>query len=202
MRWQGPHGSAPRPRRHPGICSGLPQEIARQAGCVYLTMVGQPTRWEDLHAIRLVIIVSAVLSVALVGSAVLVAPSANALSEHQARKDARQFVGYWMGIDPLDGGDSRRGITRNDDGTFSMIGRDTVFSLCDDTDRAVITLSDGIVVDSALVGDLVITCLNDGSIVTLNARYDVLDRNIVSETVTRQEGEFVDEIIFHRVSDR
>jgi hypothetical protein len=153
---------------------------------------------------RLVIIVSAVLSVALVGSAVLVAQSANALSEHQARKawNARQFVGYWMGIDPLDGGDSRRGITRNDDGTFSMIGRDTVFSLCDDTDRAVITLSDGIVVGSALVGDLVISCLNDGSTVTLNARYDVLDRNIVSETVTSQEGEFVDEIIFHRVSDR
>jgi hypothetical protein len=153
---------------------------------------------------RLVIIVSAVLSVALVGSAVLVAQSANALSEHQARKawHARQFVGYWMGIDPLDGGDSRRGITRNDDSTFSMIGRDTVFSLCDDTDRAVITLSDGVVVGAALVGDLVITCLNDGSTVTLNARYDVLDRNIVTETVTSQDGEFVDEIIFHRVSDR
>ena len=153
---------------------------------------------------RLVIIVSAVLSVALVGSAVLVAQSANALSEHRARDawHARQFVGYWMGIDPLDGGDSRRGITRNDDGTFSMIGRDTVFSLCDDTDRAVITLNDGIVVGAALVGDLVITCLNDGSTVTLNARYDVIGRNIVSETVTSQDGEFVDEIIFHRVSDR
>jgi len=153
---------------------------------------------------RCLIIVSAVLSVALVGSAILVAPSASASGEHQARTawEARQFVGYWMGIDPLDGGDSRRGITKNRDGTFSMIGRDTVLSLCDDTDRGVITLSDGIIVGSELVGDLVITCLNDGSTVNLNARYDVLDRNIIRETVTSQDDELVDEIIFHRVSDR
>ena len=153
---------------------------------------------------RCLIIVSAVLSVALVGSAILVAPSASASGEHQARTawEARQFVGYWMGIDPLDGGDSRRGITKNRDGTFSMIGRDTVLSLCDDTDRGVITLSDGIIVGSELVGDLVITCLNDESTVNLNARYDVLDRNIIRETVTSQDGELVDEIIFHRVSDR
>jgi len=153
---------------------------------------------------RCLIIVSAVLSVALVGSAILVAPSASASGEHQARTawKARQFVGYWMGIDPLDGGDSRRGITKNRDGTFSMIGRDTVLSLCDDTDRGVITLSDGIIVGSELVGDLVITCLNDGSTVNLNARYDVLDRNIIRETVTSQDDELVDEIIFHRVSDR
>ena len=153
---------------------------------------------------RCLIVVSAVLSVALVGSAILVAPSASASGEHQARTawEARQFVGYWMGIDPLDGGDSRRGITKNRDGTFSMIGRDTVLSLCDDSDRGVITLSDGIIVGSELVGDLVITCLNDGSTVNLNARYDVLDRNIIRETVTSQDGELVDEIIFHRVSDR
>jgi hypothetical protein len=29
-----------------------------------------------------------------------------------------------MGIDPLDGGDSRRGITTNDDWTFAVIGRE------------------------------------------------------------------------------
>jgi hypothetical protein len=153
---------------------------------------------------RLAIIVSAVLSVVFVGSAILVAQSADALSEHRARETgiARQLVGYWMGIDPLDGGDSRRGFTRNPDGTLSMIGRDTVFSLCDDTDRGVITLRDGMVVGSSLVGDLVITCLNNGSIVALDARYEFIDRNIVRETVTSQDGEFVDEIIFHRVSER
>ena len=84
-----------------------------------------------------------------------------------------------------------------------MIGRDTVFTLCDDTDRAVISLRDGVVAGGALVGELVIDCLNTGSSVTLDARYDLLDKNIVSETLTRQDGgELVDRIIFHRVSER
>jgi hypothetical protein len=149
---------------------------------------------------HVVIIVSAALLIAGGGSAVLVA---HAASGDKARhgSNARQFVGYWMGIDPLDGGDSRRGITRNEDRTFSVIGRDTVFTLCDGTDRAIVTVGDATVIGSALVSDdLVISCTNDASTVRLRVRYDVIDRNIVRETVTTQAGEPVDEIIFHRVS--
>ena len=93
---------------------------------------------------RIVLIGSVVLLLAGLGSAVLVARAANASNGEQARVGPRgqQFVGYWMGVDPLDGGDARRGITRNPDGTFSVIGRDTVFTLCDNTDRALITLHD------------------------------------------------------------
>lgn len=106
-----------------------------------------------------------------------------------------------MGIDPLDGGDSRRGITVNDNGTFSVIGRDTVFTLCDGTDRAIITANDAQVVVSALVSDnLVINCTNNNSTVKLKVRYDIIDKNIVRETVTTQSGDPVDKIIFHRVS--
>lgn len=154
---------------------------------------------------RLAIIVSAALLAAGVGSATLVAQAANTSSGHKARKvsGARQFVGYWMGIDPLDGGDSRRGITRNDDRTFSVIGRDTVFTLCDNTDRAIVTVSDAVVAGPALVSEnLVITCTNTGSTIRLKVRYDVIDRDIVRETVTTQGGEPVDEIIFHRLSRR
>ncbi len=115
----------------------------------------------------------------------------------------RRFVGYWMGIDPLDGGDSRRSISRNADGTFSMIGRDTVFTLCDNTDRAVITVSDGVVVNSALTSDnLIITCFNTGATVPLKVRYEIVDTNIIREITTQQGGTPVDEIIFHRVSER
>jgi hypothetical protein len=155
--------------------------------------------------LRLAIIVSAVLLVVGGGSAVLVAHAASSSSGQKAAKasSGRQFVGYWMGIDPLDGGDSRRGITRNDDRTFSVIGRDTVFTLCDGTDRAIVTVSDAVVAGSALVSDnLVINCTGNGSTVRLKVRYDVIDRNIVRETVTTQAGEPVDEIIFHRVSER
>jgi hypothetical protein len=77
---------------------------------------------------HLAIVVCVALLAAGLGSAVLVAHAANTSSGHRADNvaSARQFVGYWMGIDPLDGGDSRRGITRNNDRTFSVIGRDTV----------------------------------------------------------------------------
>ena len=114
----------------------------------------------------------------------------------------RQFVGYWMGIDPLDGGDSRRGITVNDNRTFSVIGRDTAFTLCDGTDRAIITADDAKITVSALVSDnLVINCTNNNSNVKLKVRYDVIDKNILRETVTTQNGDPVDKIIFHRVSE-
>jgi hypothetical protein len=154
---------------------------------------------------RLVIIVSTVMLLAGVGSALLVAHAADTSSGPGARHEssARQFVGYWMGIDPLDGGDSRRGITMNADRTFSVIGRDTAFTLCDGTDRAIIAVGDAALVGSALVSDdFVITCTNTRSTVELRVWYDAIDRNIVRETVTTQRGEPVDEIIFHRVSQR
>ena len=62
-----------------------------------------------------------------------------------------------------------------------------MFTLCDGTDRAIITVTDAVVVGSALVSDnLIITCTNTGSTVRLKVRYDVIDRNIVRETVTTQ----------------
>ncbi len=151
-----------------------------------------------------VFIASAVLAAAVLGTAVLASRAATAPSVDRAPSapKAHQFVGYWMGIDPLDGGDSRRGITRNEDRTFSIVGRDTVFTLCDGTDRAIVTVGDAVVEGSALVSDeLRITCFRDGSTVILEVRYEVVDQNIVRE-VTTQDGEPVDEIIFHRVSER
>ena len=115
---------------------------------------------------RLVIVVSTVLLVA----AALVGQAAGKSGGHEQRHGsaARQFVGYWMGIDPLDGGDSRRGITPNEDRTFSLIGRDTVFTLCDDTDRAIVTAGDLTVRGSRLVSDdFVISCTNTNSTVRL-----------------------------------
>src|SRR5215471_9890513 len=125
--------------------------------------------------LRLALIISAAVLVPGVATATLVARAASASGGHEAHgPGARQFVGYWMGIDPLDGGDSRRGITTNNDGTFSVIGRDTVFTLCDGTDRAIVTVSDARVAGAALVSDnLVITCTNTQSTVKLKVRYDV-----------------------------
>jgi hypothetical protein len=153
---------------------------------------------------RLAIILSGALLVPAAATATLVAQAANGSSGGRGGdwRSAQKFVGYWMGIDPLDGGDARRGITRNGDRTFSIIGRDTVFTLCDDTDRAIITGGARITGPALVSDDVVITCTNNQATVRLKVRYDVIDRNILRETVTTPAGEPVDKIIFHRVSER
>jgi hypothetical protein len=150
------------------------------------------------------IVVGAAAVAAAAGSATLVAQAAT--GSHGSRNGhhgARAFAGYWMGIDPLDGGDSRRGITRNGDGTFAMIGRDTVFTLCDGTDRAIVTGGRLALSGRALASDdFLIKCTNTSSEVHLKVRYEVVARNVVLETLTSQSGDPVDKILFHRVSDR
>ena len=142
-------------------------------------------------------IISALLVAGLV--VVFVAQAANNAGGNKA---ARQFVGYWMGVDPLDGGDVRRGITANDDGTFSMIGHDSVLTLCGGTDRGIITVGDFKPVGSALVSDNhVLECTN-GPTLTLKNRTVLVDKNLIRETVTTQAGQFVDETLYHRVSEQ
>ena len=146
---------------------------------------------------RLALIASAAVLVGGAGSALVVTQASSRSGSE------RQFTGYWMGIDPLDGGDSRRAITRGDDRTFDMIGRDTVFTLCDGTDRAIVTLAGAKAKGSALVSDdFTITCTNNGSAIRLKYRFELVDRHVARETVTRQDGEPVDEILFHRMSAR
>jgi hypothetical protein len=45
-----------------------------------------------------------------------------------------------------------------------------------------------------------LTCFNNGATVTLHARYDVIERNLIRETLTTTTGDPVTEILFHRVS--
>jgi hypothetical protein len=149
---------------------------------------------------RLVIAVAVLLLAAGAGSVALAASNG---AQGRPSAQARDFVGYWMGIDPLDGGDSRRGITRDDGRTLSIIGRDTVFTLCDDTDRALVTGRGARVVGSALVSqDVILRCFGNGETLELQLRYEVLEKGILRETVRTRAGELVDEIVFHRVSQR
>lgn len=152
---------------------------------------------------QLVVAVSAAIAVAAVSAALVANAAETSRSGARHAPAARQFVGYWMGIDPLDGGDSRRGITRKRNGSFAVIGRDTVFTLCDGTDRAIVTVDNAIRSSRSLASDdFVIACTNNGQTIRLKLRYDALARNIIRETLTTQSGEPVDKIIFHRVSAR
>jgi hypothetical protein len=121
-----------------------------------------------------------------------------------ADQPARSFQGYWMGIDPVDGGDARRSFLAQSDGTFAMIGRDTVFSLCDGTDRGVATFTDGTVMGrNQLASDnLAIRCFNTSASVVLKVRFAMTDANTMIETATLQDGTPVSIIVLHRVSEQ
>jgi hypothetical protein len=120
------------------------------------------------------------------------------------RNTPKVFEGYWMGVDPLDGGDSRRGLVQQQNGTFAMAGRDSYLTLCDNTDRGLISFDDGVVVGRGVMrtDNLKITCFNTGAVVLLKASYVLNDDNVMTEVVTAQDGTPVDTIIFHRVSQK
>src|SRR5262245_30414610 len=120
----------------------------------------------------------------------------------RADQPARSFQGYWMGIDPVDGGDARRSFLAQADGTFAMIGRDTVFTLCDSTDRGVATFTDGVVTGrNQLASDtLTIRCFNSNAFVVLKVRFALTDANTMIETATLVDGTPVSIIVLHRVS--
>jgi hypothetical protein len=40
------------------------------------------------------------------------------------------FIGLWQGIDPTDGSEVLRSVTKNQDGTFTIIGNETHFIGC------------------------------------------------------------------------
>jgi hypothetical protein len=111
------------------------------------------------------------------------------------------FQGYWMGVDHVDGGDSRRSLIQLDNGRYSLAGRDTVLTLCDGTDRGFASFSDGEETgrDEMQSNALNIACANGASVV-LNVRYELIGKGVMIEHTTRQDGTPVSSIVFHKVS--
>ncbi len=124
------------------------------------------------------------------------------LAPASAQPPGEAFQGYWMGIDPLDGGDSRRSIVQQKDGTFAMAGRDTRLTLCDGTDHGIGTFDDGVLVcrRTMRTDKLALRCFNTGDVVLLLARYHLISDDVMVEVQTTQEGTFVTRIVFHKVS--
>jgi hypothetical protein len=118
-----------------------------------------------------------------------------------AQPPVKGFQGYWMGVDPLDGGDSRRSIVQQDDGTFAMAGRDSFLTLCDETDRGIATFEDGAVSGRReMTANLKLSCFGNGALVLLRARYQLVSDSVMIETLTAQDGSPVDRIVFHKMS--
>lgn len=111
------------------------------------------------------------LSIAAV-AAVVLGPRVWADSPFEQRGGpGLEFQGYWMGVDPVDGGDARRSLMLGANGKYALAGRDTVFTLCDGTEHGIGTFADGEVVDRNVMhsDNLAIVCFNNGASVVLHA---------------------------------
>jgi hypothetical protein len=115
---------------------------------------------------------------------------------------ASAFEGYWMGVDPVDGGDARRSLIQQADGTFHLAARDTFFSLCDNTDHGFGSFDDGTLIgrDVLVSNNLTLECFNNGATVTLHVRFELKSENLMFEIATRADGTPVSTIVFHKVS--
>jgi hypothetical protein len=123
----------------------------------------------------------------------------------QAPAQARahgDFQGYWMGVDPVDGGDARRSLIRRGDGKYALAARDSVLTLCDGTDRGFASFDDGTVIARNVMqsNTLTIKCFNNGATVVLHATYELVDDGLMLETATLADGSPVSTIVLHKVS--
>ena len=112
------------------------------------------------------------------------------------------FEGYWMGVDPVDGGDARRSLVELENGRFSLAARDSVFSLCDGTDRGFGSFDDGVITGNNVMqsDNLMLQCFNNGASVVLHVRYELLRNGLMAEVTTRPDRTAISTILFHRVS--
>jgi hypothetical protein len=119
-----------------------------------------------------------------------------------AAPPARTFQGYWVGVDPIDGGDQRRSFELGENGIFSVVGRDSFLRLCDETDRGLVTLDDGVLTrrDTVTTDNLRLACLNTGGIVILKARYELVNDGLMIEHLTTPDDAPVHRLVLHRIS--
>lgn len=118
-------------------------------------------------------------------------------------KRGNPFVGLWKGIDPDDGGNQLRSITSNADGrTFSLTGSSTYFSLCNGTERGVIT-GKGETQGTVLKTKVTLTCfnVNPPSLYNVEANYELDRRNgtLIERTDLRTANK-KPPIVFHLIS--
>ena len=119
-----------------------------------------------------------------------------------AAAPVKTLEGYWMGVDPIDGGDQRRSFVHQDDGAFSLAGRDSFLRLCDNSDRGLISFDDGTLIAKGLVAtdNFKLTCFGTDTVVTLKARYELINDSLMIERLTTQEGAEVQNMFLHKVS--
>ena len=143
-----------------------------------------------------------ILAVAALGATLTTLAAAQAPPGQPTGKAKHGFQGYWMGVDPVDGGDARRSLIQREDGKFALAARDTVLTLCGGTEHGFARFDDGELVDRNVLqsNTLTIECFNNGASVVLHVRYELLGKGLMLEHTTRPDGSLVSDIVFHKVS--
>mmetsp|Transcript_2794 Transcript_2794/g.5652 ORF Transcript_2794/g.5652 Transcript_2794/m.5652 type:complete len:142 (-) Transcript_2794:133-558(-) len=108
----------------------------------------------------------------------------------------KYFQSYWVGVDPNDGGDSRRTIIKKGK-YYELVGRDTVLSLCGGGERGTLT-GTGMMEGDKLVIKGPLTCLDGGSI-DLIYTFTAKDDNLMVETLETDDGNFIYDAYFWRL---
>src|SRR5262245_21817952 len=119
-----------------------------------------------------------------------------------AAPHAKGFQGYWVGVDPVDGGDQRRSFELRDDGIIVVVGRDSFLRLCDNTDRGLVSIDDGVLTrrDMLTTDNLRLSCFGNGNVVVLKARYELVNDSQMLEYLTTQDDVPVHRLLLHRIS--
>ena len=145
---------------------------------------------------RTALVTASVLGLILMGSV-----SAR-LDQAWAQSRRADFQGYWVGVDPVDGGDARRSLILQSDGTYALAARDSMLTLCDSSDRGFASFDDGRVVSRTVMqsNTLIIKCFNNGATVQLHLRFEIVEPGLMIETATLPDGNPVSTIVLHKVS--
>ena len=151
------------------------------------------------------IIYSVIFTALIVGLTVMAAATPTLAVSPNAAK-GQFFIGFWEGIDPLDGSTVQMSITDDDqDGAFDFIYRESFFTSCftaqNTKGRGVLT-GTGILVEKGVmevVADQ--TCFDDGNQTELEFEvFPIIRASLKGDNLTISQDPFPS-IILHRTGD-
>ena len=119
---------------------------------------------------RTAVVTAAVLGIILVAGA---RPAREASAQSRGSAD---FQGYWMGVDPVDGGDARRSLIRRSDGKYPRRPRYDAHALRQHRSRLCqLRRWHRRRPQRDAVEFLVIKCFNNGATVRLHVTFELVD---------------------------
>ena len=123
--------------------------------------------------------------------------SSIACTNQEGNPKVSQFIGLWEGIDTGDGSLTQRQITRTPDGSFMILGADSLFSFCK-TNQGILRGQGSIEEGVLKVPEFTLTCFKDNKEVSVDTTFsfDPQNRTLLEKTVEPT----ISPITFHRIS--